>query len=753
MSNTGGRGRGGSVDRGGRIRSGRGGMFSSHYSRGVGFDDSGEGNRLDSQPYPGRNRPFDRSQSERGWSERNGIADTSDWNGSTSPRKELGRGTSGGSLMEGNWRRHRGAGDDEDGWRVTPNNRGEKWGRGSWRDGGGSDRDRLDRSEGDIDERNTGRWEARGLHRSSHDSAHHHHPTRTARTWESNHHDNHDNLPEWATENPSESGGSFDASGAFHGGMFSDEDEEGGVINTGGHEHRTRRVSEGTNNTNSRPGTKPIPYSNNTLNQSAHRQPNASSNSVPRERPKSLHPFEEKDVKVEQQERRSASPTKQQQPAVSNPSIKASPLINSAVKKNPTINTAKVSVESNRIQAPQRSKSFVELPSKNNHSHSRGQDPAILVKSNKLHVNPHEIVTNNLNTVQKPDDDLDRMKVEADMLVAKLMADEESHREEVVAPILPSVANHVQPINTPSNQEKWYYRDPQGEVQGPFMASEMAEWCKAGYFTQGLHVRRTCDERYATLGDLMKLYGRSPFIPGPPLPPLKMTEPVMSTIPSAVPAGLPGSALPKPGIKDPLTLLQYQQLRVMHNQQNLRNLLMTQMKASAIAKLSQSEHWNTLNAVEQNQLIMQCVVQDCELRDIPGNPFVAQPLAPPTSNSVIQLFSQMQQAKTQNENHLPPNLNQATPLHPGGSLDPIQQFIQQIGGIQNLPGPPQPSMNAPTAQPPQDDDPIKSLLRQLHVNANGHPQTHQIDSIWPQPPPQMNPQFNAQNWLAQVCPC
>lgn len=70
--------------------------------------------------------------------------------------------------------------------------------RGNWRDGGGSDRDRLDRieSEGD-DSRGGGRWEARGSHRSSHDSSHHHHPARTSRTWESNHHENHDNLPEW----------------------------------------------------------------------------------------------------------------------------------------------------------------------------------------------------------------------------------------------------------------------------------------------------------------------------------------------------------------------------------------------------------------------------------------------------------------------------------------------------------------------------------------------------------------------------
>lgn len=71
-------------------------------------------------------------------------------------------------------------------------------GRSSWREGGSMDRDRLDRNEGDGDEGRggPGRWEHRGNHRPSHDSSHHP-PPRTARTWESNHHDNHDNLPEW----------------------------------------------------------------------------------------------------------------------------------------------------------------------------------------------------------------------------------------------------------------------------------------------------------------------------------------------------------------------------------------------------------------------------------------------------------------------------------------------------------------------------------------------------------------------------
>lgn len=73
-----------------------------------------------------------------------------------------------------------------------------------------------------------------------------------------------------------------------------------------------------------------------------------------------------------------------------------------------------------------------------------------------------------------------------------------------------------------------------------------------------------------------------------------------------------------------------------------------------------------------------------------------------------------------------------------------------MGGIQNLPTVQQPNI-AQTPAPTQEDNPIKSLLRQLNVNANGHPQTPHMDTVWPQPPPQMAPQFNAQNWLAQVC--
>ena len=50
------------------------------------------------------------------------------------------------------------------------------------------------------------------------------------------------------------------------------------------------------------------------------------------------------------------------------------------------------------------------------------------------------------------------------------------------------------------NYSKWFYRDPQGDLQGPFASKEMAEWFSAGYFTMTLQVRRGCDELFSPLG-------------------------------------------------------------------------------------------------------------------------------------------------------------------------------------------------------------------------------------------------------------
>uniref|UniRef100_A0AAQ6AEQ6 GYF domain-containing protein n=1 Tax=Amphiprion ocellaris TaxID=80972 RepID=A0AAQ6AEQ6_AMPOC len=68
---------------------------------------------------------------------------------------------------------------------------------------------------------------------------------------------------------------------------------------------------------------------------------------------------------------------------------------------------------------------------------------------------------------------------------------------------------------------KWFYKDPQGEIQGPFSNQEMTEWFQAGYFTVSLLVKRGCDEIFQPLGEIMKIWGRVPFTPGPAPPPLQ----------------------------------------------------------------------------------------------------------------------------------------------------------------------------------------------------------------------------------------
>lgn len=68
-------------------------------------------------------------------------------------------------------------------------------------------------------------------------------------------------------------------------------------------------------------------------------------------------------------------------------------------------------------------------------------------------------------------------------------------------------------------------------MQGPFSNAEMAEWYKAGYFSNQLKVRRQLDERFFLLGELITLCaGANPFQSGIRFPLLK-NEPKMPSEP------------------------------------------------------------------------------------------------------------------------------------------------------------------------------------------------------------------------------
>ncbi len=56
----------------------------------------------------------------------------------------------------------------------------------------------------------------------------------------------------------------------------------------------------------------------------------------------------------------------------------------------------------------------------------------------------------------------------------------------------------------------------------------MAEWFSAGYFTMNLLVKRGCDDVFHPLGELIKRWGRVPFLPGPTPPPIKVSSFIIS---------------------------------------------------------------------------------------------------------------------------------------------------------------------------------------------------------------------------------
>ncbi|XP_053574349.1 GRB10-interacting GYF protein 1 [Bombina bombina] len=114
------------------------------------------------------------------------------------------------------------------------------------------------------------------------------------------------------------------------------------------------------------------------------------------------------------------------------------------------------------------------------------------------------------------DEGMKHLQQEAEKLVASLQ--DSSLEEDSFSPARSNGAAAL-PL-THEAAMKWFYKDPQGEIQGPFNTQEMAEWCQAGYFTMSLLVKRGCDEGFQPLGEVIKMWGRVPFAPGPSPPPL-----------------------------------------------------------------------------------------------------------------------------------------------------------------------------------------------------------------------------------------
>nr|CAH7745566.1 unnamed protein product [Callosobruchus chinensis] len=124
----------------------------------------------------------------------------------------------------------------------------------------------------------------------------------------------------------------------------------------------------------------------------------------------------------------------------------------------------------------------------------------------------HQVVANGpLPEISRTSEEPDFEKLQEDF-VLKLVVDEEPPRQQhqrhppggfeppsgasvsstSVPPNLapPPTMHHPQP--SPQQNDKWFYQDPQGQTQGPFTDVEMAEWYKAGYFSNQLKLIALC---------------------------------------------------------------------------------------------------------------------------------------------------------------------------------------------------------------------------------------------------------------------
>ncbi|KAK8760699.1 hypothetical protein V5799_028035 [Amblyomma americanum] len=78
-----------------------------------------------------------------------------------------------------------------------------------------------------------------------------------------------------------------------------------------------------------------------------------------------------------------------------------------------------------------------------------------------------------------------------------------------------------QPPLVPANgdSELWLYKDALGCVHGPYSDMRMAYWFASGCFFLSLPVKRICDQEFQPLGQVIKAWGRLPFLR--PLPSVK----------------------------------------------------------------------------------------------------------------------------------------------------------------------------------------------------------------------------------------
>ncbi|XP_030379364.1 GIGYF family protein CG11148 [Scaptodrosophila lebanonensis] len=509
---------------------------------------------------------------ERNWTERNGTGDTStlgaaagglgmDWNGtpSSSPRKEF---SSHHRNME-NWRRNRsedGSGDGPtgsgvsgtDGWRSGGGNGGfansnHRWGRStSWRDEepvqgaglevsgfvGGVNIQRSFSTIGTVGpERSGGNNKMATGAPSGRQMV-----SKNNQSWSSANvsgPDAEDNLPEWAMENPSEVGGTFDASGAFHGESGDDEghkienqsrnQSDSNVLDASSKEASDglAATDDGNPKTSFDVELSTADTSSNSLSEPPHSvTPNSNKVKPPEHHPPniaSVNKDSSEAIKKSEETKLSGglpsdAPAARPRPTTPELATTAHAVRRAGVHNDISDRFKDVVVEVEKLLDDEQ-----KLQNQND-CFSDGP-PIVPVTAggiggrftelpvlSAMNIKPNSGLEPSRQQPQHPDAAAPNSVLGE--LGHQLAMQQHLHQQQHINPtvVLPP---HVMNANP---NDLWFYRDPQSNVQGPFSAIEMTEWYRAGYFNENLSVRRFSDSRFRPLGELIKLcHGNMPF--------------------------------------------------------------------------------------------------------------------------------------------------------------------------------------------------------------------------------------------------
>ncbi|XP_019959307.2 GRB10-interacting GYF protein 2 isoform X2 [Paralichthys olivaceus] len=285
-----------------------------------------------------------------------------------------------------------------------------------------------------------------------------------------------------------------------------------------------------------------------------------------------------------------------------------------------------VSVPSPSVQLPQ--KMTMEVPVAMN-------NPLPFPSSIMAHIGRPTAVTHDTDE----DEGLKHFEQEAEKMVAYLQDSDDR--------LAAKTSEKPKSAGLPLTHEaalKWFYKDPQGEIQGPFNNQEMTEWFQAGYFTVSLLVKRGCDEVFQALGEIMKIWGRVPFTPGPAPPPLQGEG--------------DQERLKRQQELTALNLYQLQQLQYQYLLRQQYAQALAQQKAAALSSApvqQQQQHQQQINLLLQQYQALKIRASESPL------PPVTRSLSVTDSGSVWEMQNPSSQASCT------PNLQQAAPSTWDGS--------------------------------------------------------------------------------------